>query len=100
MEIMFGHPKEAEANFQRSYELNRRFRRLEDTCLLGNMASWCIYIGKPDRGWRMLNRAKRILDSIKGSLASNSQDGVYSQHGIILNIREQHSLALPYARLN
>ena len=46
LEVMFGNSREAEKNFQRSYELNRRLGRMEETCLLlGNMASWCIHIG-------------------------------------------------------
>ena len=101
MQILFGNIKEAERSFQRSYELNRRLGRLEDSCLLlGNMASWCIHIGKVDRGWRMLNRAKRILDSVKGQGGFQVAKMVFTANtAIILNIRGQHDLALPYAKL-
>ncbi len=101
LEVIFGKSREAEKNFQRSYELNRRLGRLEETCLLlGNMASWCIHIGKIDRGWRMLKRAKRILDGAKGKAGFRVSKMVFTANtAIILNIRQQFGLALPYAEL-
>ena len=48
----------------------------------------------------MLNRAKRILDSIKGQSGFQIPKMVFTANtAIILNIREQYELALPYARL-
>jgi len=101
LEVIFGNSKEAERNFQRSYELNRRLGRLEETCLLlANMASWCIHIGKIDRGWRMLKRAKRILDGAKGKAGFRVSKMVFTANtAIILNIRHQFELALPYAQM-
>ncbi len=101
LEVIFGNSREAERNFQRSYELNRRLGQLEETCLLlGNMASWCIHIGKIDRGWRMLKRAKKILDGSKGKGGFRVPKMVFTGNtAIILNIRQQYGLALPYAEL-
>lgn len=102
LEVMFGNSKEAEKNFQRSYELNRRLGRMEQTCLLlGNMASWCIHIGNIERGWRMLKRAKKILDASKGKGGFRVPKMIFTGNtAIILNIRHEFKLALPYAQLS
>lgn len=101
LEVLFGRSIDAERNFQRSYELYRRLGRTEDTCLLlGNMASWCIHTNNPDRGWRMLLRAKKILDGLKGRTGFTTAKMIYTGNtAIILNIRKQYDMALPHAEM-